>query len=185
MRRKKNKSLQFNNFEMPQSHDFDTLQPLAIRLINAATITTGVAYFCFLRRIAIPMTIKYVRFYVSNIAGVSVTSSEVGLFSSPNYPDGTAQTLTKLTSGTTDTIITTGAKKNSSSFDYDVAAGVFLWAGVCISAGTMPNMPGVKDYGIGTILNSTTGTFSGNSSFTTVLFTAADSRWPQLEATTF
>lgn len=116
------------------------------------------AYFVYLGRTTQSIVAKFVEFYV-HTAGAGSQSAEVGLFSTSNPPNKTAQGtngITKLTaSGTLDSLTTTGVKRNTTAFNsgagYIVPAGTYLWAGLRIAmATTQPVVAGLgMDFGEG------------------------------------
>lgn len=99
--------------------------------VSAATVD-GTAYFLYLGYFAEPKTINWVEFPISaNGSGNSVC--EVGLFSTPDAPDTSAKTFTKLTStATTDSTVAGSLPRlcrNTNALGYTVPAGTHLWAG--------------------------------------------------------
>jgi hypothetical protein len=123
------------------------------------------------------VTCKHVEMYCGVVA-LGAQTAEVGLFSSPTSPNKAGQTLTCLTSsGTLDTLLTTGTKRNTTAFNagagYVVPAGTHLWAGVRTNmATTQPQLSrllvGMKD---GSILQTNTAGIitTGNTYVGTVL----------------
>jgi hypothetical protein len=116
------------------------------------------AYFVFIGRLAVPTIPKFVEFQVS-VAGVGSQTAEVGLFSTPLGPNKGGQVLTKLVStGTVDSLISTGMKRNTAAFATEIPIGTFLWAGVRTNMGTtQPTVWGLGlDNAEGMILATTT-----------------------------
>lgn len=93
-------------------------------------LVSGTAYFVYLGRTVQQITPKFVEFHVSTL-GAGAQTAEVGFFSTPNPPNKSAQSLTKLiSSGTVDALTSTGMKRNTSAFNTAIAAGTHLWAGI-------------------------------------------------------
>lgn len=133
---------------------------LTSRLPPVANVqgTTDKAWFVFVGRLEVATTPKYVEFYV-NAAGISITSSEVGLFSTPAPPNKSGQTLTKIVAdGNVDSQTTIGVKRNTSAFTTSIPAGTYLWAGYhFIATGAAPVLATLgRDYGQGRILETET-----------------------------
>ena len=106
------------------------------RVPNVGTYLTTVsntAYFVYLGRLTQSVVVKYVELYVQN-GGSGTQTAEIGLFTTANPPNKTTQGtngITKLTAtGTVDSLTTTGVKRNTNAFNYTVAAGTYLWAGI-------------------------------------------------------
>jgi hypothetical protein len=153
----------------------DALPPgriLQSRLPNVATAITlinNTAYFVYLGCTARAFTVKFVEFYV-NTSGSGAQSAEVGLFSSPSGPKKSTQSLTKLAAtGTVDSLITTGVKRNSASFAFSVPIGTHLWAGIRTAmATTQPALAGLcMDFSQGLVLSTTSaGALTGAGPWT-------------------
>lgn len=121
---------------------------LASELERAAVGTfltiSGTAYYVYVGRIVKPITVTFVEFHVTT-AGAGAQTAEVGLFSTPNPPNKSGQTLTKIVAtGTVDSVTTTGVKRNTSTFAQAISAGTHLWAGVRFAmATTQPTCGGL------------------------------------------
>jgi hypothetical protein len=123
---------------------------------TSLTTVSGTAYFVYLGRTVTALTPKHVEFYVSGV-GAGGQTAEVGFFSTPNAPNKAGQTLTKLvSSGTVDSLTTTGVRRNTSAFATSVPAGTHLWAGVRIAmATTQPQLSGLcMDWSQGRVLST-------------------------------
>lgn len=109
-------------------------------------LISATAYWVYLGKTKINLTPKYVEFAVTT-GGSGAQTAEVGLFSTPNPPNKTAQTLTKLVAtGTVDDLTTTGIKRNTSAFSTQIAAGTHLWAGIRTAlASSQPTLRGLQD----------------------------------------
>ena len=136
---------------------------------TALTLTSGTAYFVYLGRTVTTLTPKHVEFYVST-AGSGAQTAEAGFFSSPNSPNKGAQTVTKLVStGTLDSLTTTGVKRNTAAFATSVPAGIHLWAGLRTAmATTQPAIAGLcMDFSQGRILSTvSSGVLTGTGPWT-------------------
>jgi hypothetical protein len=96
----------------------------------AFLLVSGVAYFVYIGRVMQNITPKFVEFHVST-AGAGGQVAEVGLFSSPNPPNKTAQTFTKIVAtGTVDALNSTGVKRNTAAFAQAISPGTHLWAAI-------------------------------------------------------
>lgn len=139
----------------------DTQRIFASRLTQASTFLaiSGTAYYLYVGRAAQDVTVKFVEFHITT-AGAGTDTKEVGLFSTPNAPCKSAQTLTKLVAtGTVDAGTSTGAKRNTSAFNTLVPAGTHLWAAIrCALGTTQPTCLGIaNDMGQGQLLTTTGG----------------------------
>jgi hypothetical protein len=132
---------------------------LSSRLPNMGTSFTtvsGTAYFVYLGLLTALAQPKFVEFFVA-APGLGSQAAEVGFFSSPAAPNKANQTLTKLVStGAVDTLTTTGAKRNTSAFATDIAAGTHLWAGIRTAMATnQPTISGLgADFAQGRVLQT-------------------------------
>jgi hypothetical protein len=127
--------------------------------IHTFVMISGTAYFAYVGRVATSITPKFVEFYVTG-AGAGAQTAEVALYSTPTSPNKSAQTLTRITStGTVDSLTTTGVKRNTSAFSTAVSAGTHLWAAMRTAmATTQPTCGGVaSDLSQGSILTTTGG----------------------------
>lgn len=120
---------------------------------------SGTAYYLYLGRIARDITVTFAEFHVTT-AGAGAQTAEIGLFSTSNPPNKSAQTLTKIiATGTVDSVTTTGVKRNTSSFAQLIPAGTHLWAGIRFAmATTQPTCAGrAGDMSQGHVLTTTGG----------------------------
>lgn len=128
-------------------------------LPGSAGFTTidGTGYWIYVGRMTHAVTIKFVEFIVSTVGAGTLTGCEVGLFSTPAPPNKAGQTLTRIVAtGTVDSILVgTGAKRNTTTFNQAVSAGVFLWCGIRTStSSTEPVLGGLlMDMGQGHVLS--------------------------------
>jgi len=120
---------------------------------------SGTAYYIYVGRAAQDITPKFVEFHITS-AGAGTDTKEVGLFSTPNAPSKSAQTLTKIVAtGTVDAGTSTGVKRNTSAFATLVPKGTHLWAALRTAlATTQPTTGGLAaDMSQGHILTTTGG----------------------------
>jgi hypothetical protein len=88
---------------------------------------TGTAYFVYVGRMVRDVTVKFVEFHVTTV-GAGGQTAEVGLFSTANPPNKSAQTLTKIAAnGTLDSLTTTGMKRSTVALNQVVPANTHLW----------------------------------------------------------
>ena len=130
---------------------------------SAFSPVSGTAYFTYLGTTFNAITPQYVRIFAFN---GTVSSMEVGFFSSPNPPNASGQTLTKLVSGTV-TYSSAVVNKNASAFATSIPAGTHLWAGFLATWSVQPmiNSAG-DDFNSGQLLSlAGSGTFATTSTF--------------------
>lgn len=124
---------------------------------SGLALTSGTAYFVYVGLTSAAITPKFVEWYM-NVSGAGAQTAEVGLFSTPNPPNKSAQTFTLLTStGTVDTMTTTTAvKRNTVAFSTSIPAATHLWAGIRTAmATTQPSLWGLSmDMGEGFCQNT-------------------------------
>jgi hypothetical protein len=141
---------------------------------TAITLISATAYFVYLGRTVTALTPKYVEFYV-NTSGTGAQTAEVGFFSSTNGPNKGSQSLTKIVStGTVDSLTTTGVKRNTSAFSTSINAGTHLWAGIRTAMATnQPAIPGLcMDFSQGRALSTvSTGVLTGTGPWTGAILT--------------
>lgn len=156
------------------------------RVFGSDLVTNGTfllidstAYFVYLGRTTKAITIKHVELLVTTAASGTPTN-EVGIFSTPNPPNKSGQTLTKLWSDATlDALTGTGVKRNTNANATSIAAGTHIWAGIRTAfTGGGSNEPTLRalqdDWGEGHILTlASAGTFAATSTFAGVIPTAA------------
>ena len=131
------------------------------RLPNAATeiqLATDKAYFVYVGRTAQPIYLHHVEFYVST-NGSGTNTVEVGLFSTPTPPNNENLSLTKLVvrdQTNIDSLLTAGLKRNTNAFNYAVAAGTYLWAGIRTAGYSIqPKLAGLsQDFDDGLVLTT-------------------------------
>lgn len=130
---------------------------------SAFSPVSGTAYFTYLGTTANAITPQYVRIYSFN---GTVSSMEVGFFSSPNPPNASGQTLTKLVSGTV-TYSSAVVNKNASAFATSIPAGTHLWAGFLATWSVQPMLNSAgDDFNSGQLLSlAGSGTFATTSTF--------------------
>lgn len=135
-------------------------------------LSDGTAYFTYVGKTTRVETFNYVRFVVKTAASGTQTA-EVGIFSSPAAPSRANQTITKIIStGTVDSLTTTGSKANTSAFAQVVPAGTHLWAGIRTSFTTLtPFITAlIADKGHGRILSTaSSGALTGAGPWTGAL----------------
>ncbi len=140
---------------------------------------SGTAYYVYIGRAAVDVTIKFLELQVTT-AGAGSQTAEFGLFTSPAPPNKSAQTLTKLAAtGTVGSLTATGVVRNTSSFAQLVPAGSHLWAAVRFAmATTQPTLMALGgDMNQGHILTTTgggalTGLSTASGSLVTAVSTA-------------
>jgi len=132
------------------------------------------AYFVYLGWCAELVTPAFVN-TSQTFASATVTTAEMGFFSTPAPPNRANQTLTKIVSGAF-TGTGTGLKRNSSAFTTALTVPVHLWAGIRINATTSGTFSALaRDWSSGNLLRlAAAGTFSGNSTFAGVLVAFVD-----------
>lgn len=100
-------------------------------------LVSDTAYFVYVGKTQAAITPQFVEWYMSVSGGGSQTA-EVGIFSTPNPPNKSAQSFTKLVAtGTLSTMATTTqVKRNTSAFATSIPAGTHIWAGIRVVMGT-------------------------------------------------
>jgi hypothetical protein len=119
---------------------------------------SGTAYYVYQGRAVQDITPKFVEWHATGTVAAGAQTAEAGLFSTPNPPNKSAQTLTKIVAtGTVDSQTSNGMKRNTSAFATVVPAGTHLWAGVRFAmATTQPTAVGLaNDMSQGHILTTT------------------------------
>lgn len=109
---------------------------------TAQLTTASTAYFLYMGRVVNAMTVARVKFMLV-VAGAGAQTSELGIFSTPNHPTGSNQTMTRLTATATIGALT-GTNvviQNTNTFATSVASGTYLWAGVRINMATTQPTP--------------------------------------------
>lgn len=139
----------------------DTQRILQSRMTEGGTFLTisGTAYYVYLGRAAQDFTAKFVEFHITT-AGAGTDTKEVGLFSTPNPPCKSAQTLTKLVAtGTVDVGTSTGVKRNTAAFNLLIPAGTHLWAAYrgALATTQITGLGLANDMGQGNVLTTTGG----------------------------
>lgn len=186
------KKLDSGNVLIPQNLLVPGSQRLftsALTSVGGTATTTGVGYWSYVGLTQAPMTVKFVEVMVTG-AGAGAQTAEIGLFSTPLAPNKAGQSLTKIVAtGTVDSLITTGVKRNTASFALAVAAGVHLWAGIRTAmATTQPSVLGLAgDIAQGQYLTAAApGALTAAGPFTGAIVgadTALSWRVPQLTVT--
>jgi len=130
---------------------------------------SGTAYFVYVGRTVIAIAPPRISLHCTT-AGLGTQIAEIGLFSTPSAPNGASQSLTKLVStGTVDSLTSTGRKRNTSAFATELNVNTYLWAGVRFAmATTQPTVMGLfADISTGCILQLTgAGALTGAGPFT-------------------
>lgn len=127
--------------------------------IHTFVTITGTAYYVYVGRVVQDYTPKFVEFHITT-AGAGTDTKEVGLFSTPSAPNKSAQTLTKIVAtGTVDSGVSTGMKRNTAAFATLVTKGTHLWAAIRTAlATTQPTIGGLAgDNSQGLVLTTTGG----------------------------
>lgn len=160
---------------------------------RGSQIVAATAYFVYLGHIKEPITIQRVYTAAVGTVGSGTQTAEIGLFSTPDRPNRSGQTLTKIVaSGSVDSFTSNGPKRNTSAFAQLITPGTFLWAGIRISlTGTQPRVMYVcGDRLLGYVLTlagagalTASSTFSGSVPALTTDFLGFLA--PTLVATTF
>lgn len=145
-------------------------------------LITDTAYFVFLDRVAATFTPAYIKVMCGTL-GASITTLEMGFFSTPSWPNGSAQSMTKIfATGTTTSFGSSGVKQNTSANTTAVSAGTFLWGGIHAVGAGLPTLQALnRDYGRGNVLSTATaGALTGSGPWTgaTIAATAATSEAP-------
>ena len=154
---------------------------------TAVIASSNTAYFVYMGKTSGALTVQFVKFYVTT-AGAGTQNAEVGLFSTPNAPNGTAQTLTKIVANATlSSLTTTGIKSNTVALAQSVAAGTHLWAGVRFGmVTTQPTCASVAyDMNGGNLLTTASaGLLTSSSTFSgAVPIVVATGQGPELRIT--
>lgn len=139
-------------------------QNVLTSVVSRAAVSTfvtisGTAYYIYVGRIVKNITVLFAEFHVTT-AGAGTQTAEIGLFSTPSPPNKSTQTLTKIaTTGTVDSVLTTGVKRNTASFAQGINAGTHLWAAIRFAmATTQPTCAGLAaDMSQAHILTTTGG----------------------------
>jgi hypothetical protein len=142
-----------------------TGQRVAFSQLERAAVGTfvtvsGTAYFVYVGRTVKAVTVLFVESVGTGTVAAGTAVAEVGLFSTTNPPNKSAQTLTKIVAtGTVDSFTTNGVKRNTASFAQAVAAGTHLWAALRTAyATTQPTTHGLAgDSSQGHVLTTTGG----------------------------
>lgn len=154
--------------------------PFVLRGGVAAT-AAAIAYWLYQGFCAELITPAFVNASQTTGAG-TVTTAEMGFFSTPNPPNHAGQTLTKIVAGSF-TATGTGKKRNSSAFTTALTVPTHLWCGIRINTSVAPNgsFNGAQgDWQSGHMLfQSGSATFAAGSTFTGSLFAFADAS-PQM-----
>jgi hypothetical protein len=102
----------------------------ALPTIAAAATTSGTAYFVYMGRLTRNVVLNYVELYIPSTAGSGAQTAEIGVFSTPLAQSGVAQSMSKIVStGTVDSLTTTGVKRNTADFNTAALAGTQVWCG--------------------------------------------------------
>jgi hypothetical protein len=121
--------------------------PPSPQLVAGGTIAlvSNTGYFCYIGKVEKTTTFARVQFQVTG-AGNAAATNEVALFSSPQAPNSTVQTLTRLAgSGVQTSTGSTGIKSNVTSMAVSIAQGTHLWAGIrSASLTTQPTCVGLS-----------------------------------------
>lgn len=170
-----------------QSQFNDRVMMSSLHASTTQTQTSGTASYVYVGRTYSAAVWKFVKFRL-NTVGAGAQTGEVGLFSSTNAPNGTAQTLTKIWADSTLDSLTvgTGIKKNTTASAVSVPAGTHLWAACRFAmATTQPNLAVlIDDWQLGYALQQT-----GSASLTTLttvtpsLLAAVTTLFPDLRVT--
>jgi hypothetical protein len=141
-------------------------------------LISGTAYFVYLGMTTSPFVAKFVEFHVST-GGSGAQTAEVGFFSSSVSPNKANQSLSKIIStGTVDSLTSTGVERNTNAFTNTIPAGTHLWAGIRTAmATTQPTLWGLAiDMGQGQILSTASaGALTGTGPWTGAIITASTS----------
>jgi hypothetical protein len=139
----------------------DSQRIFASRITEGGTFLTisGTAYYVYMGRAVQDITVKFVEFHITT-AGAGTDTKEVGLFSTPAPPNKSTQTLTKIAAtGTVDSGVSTGAKRNTASFSQLISAGTHLWAAYrgALATTQITTVGLANDMGQGHVLTTTGG----------------------------
>lgn len=155
---------------------------------SQAVTIDSTAYFVYLGTLAEAITFKFVKVRMT-LAGSGAQTAEVGMFSSPNPPNGAGQTLTKLwADGTLDNLASgTGIRANTSASSTSIAAGTHLWAAIRTAmASAEPTLQGgANEWDLGNVLQITSASAltSYTNNATASLLAAVNTFFPELVAT--
>jgi hypothetical protein len=142
----------------------------------------------YVGKFSVATTVNFVRFWVVT-AGAGAQTAEVAVYSNSSDPSGSAPaTLTHLvSSGSLSSLTTTGAKQNSSGFNYTIAAGTRVWIGVRFSMAT--TQPAIVNTlsdgaGMGYISSVSVGALTSAGNVSGTVLTTGISVGPYLVLTT-
>lgn len=127
--------------------------------------------FCYLGRLAFPITPKYAAVMMTN-AGSGTNTGEIGLFSSTSPPSKSNLTLTKIWAEAITEDMTTGAPKmirNPNAQSTVIGTGTHLWGGIRTALSvSQPRVNGLqRDYAVGYVLSTATaGALTASTTFT-------------------
>jgi len=120
-----------------------TFHTRCIRVATSFLTISGTAYFVYIGRTPIAMTLKYVESYL-NVVGATLTLAEAGFFSTPSAPNKAGQSLTKLVAvATWDSLLSGPGVKRSAVMATSIPAGTHLWAGGKFAFTTNPSFNGI------------------------------------------
>lgn len=157
--------------------------------ILSLTPTDLTAYFVYLSWCAELVTIARVGFVITTLS--TSGTAEVGIFTTPNPPTyNTGQTLTKIVSGTTDSITAVNSviKRNASAFATALTSPAHIWAGLRVDQAGAANavVRGLgESWTSGQLLQlAASGTFAATSTYagTVPAFSLATAEGPDLFA---
>jgi len=151
----------------------------------AFTLISQTAYFIYLGWCAELVSLTFLN-ASQTLASATITTAEMGYFSTPAPPNRAGQTLTKLCAGAF-TGTGTGLKRNTSSFATALAAPAHLWGGIRVNATTPGQFTSVsRDWSAGQYLTlAAAGAFSSTPTFAGVVpaFSDAGTIGPDLFGT--
>lgn len=142
----------------------------SIQTAGSFLLISGTAYCVYVGRATKTFTAAFIEYHVQAV-GAGAQTAEVGLFSSPNPPNKSNQTLTKIAAtGTLNALTATGVGRNTSSLAQAIAAGTHLWAVLRTAmATTQPTLVGL----VGDKAEGRIQTLAGASALTGVSSLAA------------
>ena len=151
-------------------------QPYGYFYGNFVGLVSNTAYFCYIGYFPTNTVINHVTEPYIRTYAVGTEVAELGIFSTPSAPDGTAKVFTKLISTGTTSGFTAGdasslTVSNVGAFNLTVAAGTYVWAGVrCAQTTSTPNMEALGyDFGVGACqTTSAAGALTGAGPWTGV-----------------
>lgn len=145
--------------------------------------TSGTAYFGYLGGVTVQRVVihkLWIKLHQGS-GGASVTTAEIGIFSSVGPPSGSSMTLTCLLRANLGDVTTVGPaliQHAGPDVSYELSPGIHYWTGHRIVAGTMPSVSNVgTDPGLGMFsYTPSAATFVVGNTYSSLVFPPAGGR---------